>query len=74
MHRGPQTEDKRVQDSHSQPYAQRSSIFLRGIETSIALSLRERVTLNPKQRFRLGVGLSNFHDPDDAFAHSVLFE
>jgi len=29
----------------------------------IALSLRDKVTLGPKQRFRLvGVGLSNFHD------------
>src|SRR5713101_178053 len=31
-HCGPQTEDKRVQDSHSEPYAKRSSIFLRGID------------------------------------------
>ena len=30
----------------------------------IALSLRDKVTFGPKQRFRLaGVGLSNFHDP-----------
>jgi DNA polymerase-4 len=43
--------------------------------TNIALSLRERVTLSPKQRFRLvGVGLSNFHDPDDASAQPALFE
>jgi DNA polymerase-4 len=43
--------------------------------TSIALSLRERVILNPKQRFRLvGVGLSNFHDPEDAAAQATLFE
>src|ERR1700730_931829 len=43
--------------------------------TSIALSLRDRVTLNPKQRFgRVGVGLSNFHDPQDAAAHPALFE
>jgi DNA polymerase-4 len=41
----------------------------------IALSLRERVTLSPKQRFRLvGVGLSNFRDPDDASAQPDLFE
>jgi len=41
---------------------------------SIALSLRERVGLNPQQRFRLvGVGLSNFHDPDDAAAQPALF-
>lgn len=43
--------------------------------TSIALSLRERITLSPKQRFRLvGVGLSNFHDPDVASAQPALFE
>jgi DNA polymerase IV len=43
--------------------------------TSIALSLRERVILNPKQRFRLvGVGLSNFRDPEDAAAQATLFE
>jgi DNA polymerase-4 len=43
--------------------------------TSIALSLRERVGLSPHQRFRLvGVGLSNFCDPDDASAQSALFE
>jgi DNA polymerase-4 len=43
--------------------------------TSIALSLRERVSLGPQQRFRLvGVGLSNFHDPDDASAQPGLFE
>jgi DNA polymerase-4 len=43
--------------------------------TSIALSLRERVTLDPKQCFRLvGVGLSNFRDPEDAAAQSTLFD
>jgi DNA polymerase-4 len=43
--------------------------------TSIALSLRDRVTLNPKQRFRLvGVGLSNFQDPQDAAPQPTLFE
>jgi DNA polymerase-4 len=42
---------------------------------SIALSLRERIALSPKQRFRLvGVGLSNFRDPDDASAQPALFE
>lgn len=42
--------------------------------TSIALSLRERVGLNPQQRFRLvGVGLSNFRDPEDASAQPALF-
>jgi DNA polymerase-4 len=35
--------------------------------TSIALSLREHVGLNPGQPFRLvGVGLINFCDPEDA--------
>jgi DNA polymerase IV len=43
--------------------------------TSIVLSLRERVILSPKQRFRLvGVGLSNFRDPEDAAAQATLFE
>jgi DNA polymerase-4 len=43
--------------------------------TSIALSLRDRVRLTAEQRFRLvGVGLSNFRDPDDASAQPALFE
>ncbi len=43
--------------------------------TNIALALRERVGLSPQQRFRLvGVGLSNFHDPDDASGEPGLFE
>jgi DNA polymerase IV len=42
--------------------------------TSIALGLRNRVELNPKQRFRLvGVGLSNFRDSQDAAAQPMLF-
>jgi DNA polymerase-4 len=42
--------------------------------TNIALSLLERVGLSPHQRFRLvGVGLSNFCDPEDASAQSALF-
>jgi DNA polymerase-4 len=42
--------------------------------TAIALSLRDRVGLNPGQRFRLvGVGLSNFRDPEDASAQPSLF-
>jgi len=42
--------------------------------TSIALSLRDRVGLNPGQRFRLvGVGLSNFHDLEDASVQPTLF-
>jgi DNA polymerase-4 len=43
--------------------------------TSIALSLRDRVGLDQGQRFRLvGVGLSNFDDPEDAPAQPALFE
>ena len=50
--------------------------------TNIALSLRERVELGARQRFRLvGVGLSNFHEPDekpkekkDRPAQPALFE
>ena len=43
--------------------------------TSIALSLRERVGLDSEQRFRLvGVGLSNFLEPEDASAQPALFE
>jgi DNA polymerase IV len=43
--------------------------------TDIALKLRERVDLGPQQRYRLvGVGLSNFHEPEDTAAQPVLFE
>ncbi len=43
--------------------------------TSIALSLRERIELSPKQRFRLvGVGLSNFRDPEHESVQAALFE
>ena len=42
--------------------------------TAIALSLRERVALGPQQRFRLvGVGVSNFLDPEDISAQAALF-
>ena len=42
--------------------------------TNVALSLLERVGLSPHQRFRLvGVGLSNFCDPEDASAQPALF-
>jgi DNA polymerase-4 len=41
--------------------------------TAIALSLRERIALGAEQRFRLvGVGLSNFRDPETL--QSTLFE
>ena len=43
--------------------------------TDIALKLRERVDLGPQQRYRLvGVGLSNFQQPEDTAAQPVLFE
>ena len=43
--------------------------------TAIALNLRERVDLSPNRRFRLvGVGLSNFTDPEDNTTQSTLFE
>jgi len=42
--------------------------------TDIALQLRERVDMGPKQRFRLvGVGLSNFEEPGDDPAQAALF-
>ena len=42
--------------------------------TNIALSLRERVGLDPGQHFRLiGVGLTNFRDPEDSSEQSALF-
>jgi DNA polymerase-4 len=43
--------------------------------TDIALKLRERVHLGPRQRYRLvGVGLSNFRESEDNVAQPVLFE
>ena len=43
--------------------------------TDIALQLRERVDLGSHQRYRLvGVGLSNFREPEDTVAQPVLFE
>ncbi|WP_158823590.1 DNA polymerase IV [Granulicella sp. S156] len=43
--------------------------------TTIALSLRERVDMGSRQRFRLvGVGLNNFYAPDDTPDQSTLFE
>src|SRR5246500_2303468 len=42
--------------------------------TNTALSLLKRVGLAPQQRFRLvGVGLSNFHDREDASVQPALF-
>jgi len=43
--------------------------------TGIALSLRERVDLDPHQRYRLvGVGLCNFRDAEQTSTQPVLFE
>jgi DNA polymerase IV len=43
--------------------------------TSIALSLRERVGLTSKHRFRLvGVGLSNFVERESASPQPLLFD
>jgi DNA polymerase IV len=43
--------------------------------TAIALSLREHVGLASQQRYRLvGVGLSNFREPEEIIAQSALFE
>jgi len=43
--------------------------------TAIALGLRDRVELGPDQRFRLvGVGLSNFREPENSSDQPVLFE
>jgi DNA polymerase-4 len=42
---------------------------------SIALMLQERVNLGPEQRYRLvGVGLSNFREPEDMVDQPMLFE
>ena len=42
--------------------------------TDVVLKLRERVDLNQGQRYRLvGVGLSNFRDPQTTAAQSDLF-
>ncbi len=42
--------------------------------TQIALSLRERIGLGVQQRFRLvGVGLTNFREPEDTSWQSALF-
>jgi DNA polymerase IV len=43
--------------------------------TEIALPLRDRVALGPQQRFRLvGVGVSNFLDPENISAQPALFD
>src|SRR5262249_30503651 len=43
--------------------------------TTIALALRQRVEMSADQRFRLvGVGLSNFRDPEDLASQPGLFD
>jgi DNA polymerase-4 len=43
--------------------------------TDIALRLRDRVALGPQQRYRLvGVGLSNFREPEEDAAQAGLFD
>ena len=42
---------------------------------SIALKLQERANLSPEQHYRLvGVGLSNFREPEDLLAQAQLFK
>jgi DNA polymerase-4 len=65
------SEFKILTRSHTSPHPPSSCDEL----TSIALSLRERISLGPRQRFRLvGVGLSNFREPKSAPSEPVLFE
>jgi len=43
--------------------------------TEVALQLRERVDIDPKQRYRLvGIGLSNFEEREQIFPQPALFE
>jgi DNA polymerase-4 len=42
--------------------------------TEVVLKLREKVGLDPKQRFRLvGVGMSNFNEPEGESSQPELF-
>ena len=64
------SEFKILTRSHTPPYPPASCEEL----INIALSLRDRVDLNPGQRFRLvGVGVSNFCNHEDASAQAALF-
>jgi hypothetical protein len=50
-------------------------LHLSTIQERRALSLRDRVSLSPQQRLRLvGVGLSNFNDPEDESDQRALFD
>jgi DNA polymerase-4 len=65
------SEFKILTRSHTSPHPPSTCDEL----TNIALSLRERISLGPRQRFRLvGVGLSNFHEPDSTPSQPVLFK
>ena len=65
------SEFKILTRSHTSPHPPSTCDEL----TNIALSLRQRITLGPRQRFRLvGVGLSNFHETEDTPYQPVLFE
>jgi len=56
--------------SHTPACPPRSCVEL----TSIALALCEKVNLGPRKLFRLvGVGLTNFEEPEDKTAQPVLF-
>jgi DNA polymerase-4 len=65
------SEFKILTRSHTPPHPPSSCDDL----TFIALSLRDRVSLGPRQRFRLvGVGLSNFSAPENSPSEQELFE
>jgi len=65
------SEFKILTRSHTQGSAPSSCEEL----TVIALKLRDRVDLGPKQRYRLvGVGLSNFRDSEDTASQPDLFQ
>ena len=65
------SEFKILTRSHTSPHPPSTCDEL----TNIALSLRERISLGPRQRFRLvGVGLSNFREPENAPPQPELFE
>jgi len=72
-HGNTETEDQRIQDSHSQSYASFSTFFLRGVDQHRPV-FAGPCRSQPQQRFRLvGVGLGNFHDPDDSSIQPALF-
>src|SRR5437016_4087718 len=65
------SEFKILTRSHTPSYPPSSCEAL----TAIALKLREHIDLGSQQRYRLvGVGLSNFREPESATAQPVLFE